>query len=112
MKNEWPKLPKAFKKKWVAALRSGKYKQGQHSLHNSGANTYCCLGVAYKIVGYTNKKLIGQAQLDVDKDYRKVPAVLREKCEAENDLTSKLIDMNDSDRTSFKRIANWIEKNL
>jgi hypothetical protein len=24
----WPKLPKDFKRRWVAALRSGKYKQG------------------------------------------------------------------------------------
>jgi len=31
-------------KKWVKALRSGKYKQGKNSLRVDG--TYCCLGVA------------------------------------------------------------------
>jgi hypothetical protein len=31
-------------KKWVAALRSGEYKQGQGNLRNSD-NTFCCLGV-------------------------------------------------------------------
>ena len=30
---------------WVAALRSGKYKQGKRALHPT-PDTYCCLGVA------------------------------------------------------------------
>ena len=29
-----PKLPKRFKNKWINALRSGKYKQGQSDLYN------------------------------------------------------------------------------
>lgn len=33
--------------KWINALRSGKYAQGQFLLQ-SGANKYCCLGVACK----------------------------------------------------------------
>ena len=32
------------KEKWVAALRSGEYKQGQYSLRNN-SNQFCCLGV-------------------------------------------------------------------
>lgn len=36
--------------KWVEALRSGKYKQGSKLLHNTGDNTYCCLGVLNKIM--------------------------------------------------------------
>jgi hypothetical protein len=38
----------ALKRKWVAALRSGKYAQGRHYLRNS-AGAYCCLGVLCKI---------------------------------------------------------------
>lgn len=34
-----------IKAQWVAALRSGKYKQGKNVLHNVDAGTYCCLGV-------------------------------------------------------------------
>lgn len=34
-----------IKEKWVAALRSGDYKQGKKVLHNEDNNTYCCLGV-------------------------------------------------------------------
>ena len=36
-------------KKWVAALRSGKYKQGKGKLRHEGR--YCCLGVACDISG-------------------------------------------------------------
>jgi hypothetical protein len=36
--------PKEVRAKWVAALRSGKYKQGKYSLRSNYDN-YCCLGV-------------------------------------------------------------------
>lgn len=32
--------------KWVAALRSGDYKQGKGVLHSVTRDTWCCLGVA------------------------------------------------------------------
>lgn len=35
-------------RKWVEALRSGKYKQGQHVMR-SGRDKFCCLGVACDI---------------------------------------------------------------
>ena len=34
-----------IKAQWVAALRSGEYKQGKSVLHNRETNEYCCLGV-------------------------------------------------------------------
>ena len=37
-------MNKDIKKKWVDALRSGEYKQGQGRLKNE-KNEYCCLGV-------------------------------------------------------------------
>lgn len=36
-------------KKWVEALRSGKYEQGQLALQNG--NKFCCLGVACEVSG-------------------------------------------------------------
>lgn len=38
-------------RKWVVALRSKEYKQGQHSLGSvtNGETRYCCLGVACEI---------------------------------------------------------------
>ena len=40
------KQQKANRKKWVAALRSGKYKQGKGQLYDNLDEKYCCLGVA------------------------------------------------------------------
>jgi len=42
-------LPKEFATKWVAELRSGKYKQVKSSLFDCGG--YCCLGVAGHLAG-------------------------------------------------------------
>lgn len=43
------KMPRELANKWLVALRSGKYKQGTHTLRSiSRDNTedrYCCLGV-------------------------------------------------------------------
>lgn len=36
-------MNKEVKEKWVAALRSGKYKQGKHALRMD--DQFCCLGV-------------------------------------------------------------------
>lgn len=43
---------------WVAALRSGKYPQGQDYLKHEtdGVVKYCCLGVFVEINGYKNEK--------------------------------------------------------
>ncbi len=41
------KLKEEFKRKWVAALRSGEYKQCTEYLELAGG--YCCLGVALKV---------------------------------------------------------------
>jgi hypothetical protein len=41
----------ALKAKWIAALRSGEFKQGYTMLHNQKDDTYCCLGVLCKVAG-------------------------------------------------------------
>lgn len=108
----YPKLHPVFKKKWLAALRSGKYKQGRGYLleiDDQGNKTYCCLGVACKVVR------IGDQYLDselITQDMVRAPKML---------MSGKHVDvltqMNDGGtagiiRKNFKQIANWIEKNL
>lgn len=52
-------MDQIIKDQWVAALRSGQFKQGTHVLHNPNKNEYCCLGVlcelgvAAGVVSYT-----------------------------------------------------------
>lgn len=111
-KNEYPKLPKAFKRKWLEALRSGKYKQ-----HTEGAlyeeGRYCCLGVAGSLCGITDSKLenhgfLQQPELS-SRQVRKIPKAIRG--DAADSAPGVLSLMNDRG-ASFKQIANWIEKNL
>lgn len=40
---------RSLKKKWVEALRSGEYQQGEGHLFDG--NTYCCLGVLCRVAG-------------------------------------------------------------
>jgi hypothetical protein len=51
-------MKKSDVKKWVKALRSGEYRQGEASLCNedeiSGECVYCCLGVACDILAEDN----------------------------------------------------------
>lgn len=115
------RLPKAFKNKWLKALRSGDFKQGQDFLESSDG--YCCLGVACRIV-HPKMKLEGKDLIYPDsfpKTYSKikVPKILHgvaiEGLEfthgSYNPVVAKLAIMNDNGKT-FKQIATFIEKNL
>ena len=94
------KLDPVKKKKWVKALRSGKYKQQREGfLKKDGA--YCCLGVACSIKvtkPFNNESM----SLSGFTSCRFLP----------EDIQEKLQLMNDKKGKSFEQIANWIEKNL
>lgn len=50
-------MPKELSDKWLNALRSGKYQQGQDKLHQerNGQHYYCCLGVLQmEVLGCTS----------------------------------------------------------
>ena len=112
-KQTYPKLPADFKEKWVAALRSGEYKRGTSHLksENNKVVKHCCLGVACEIVGAKNiyNKCYIKNGIGI-KGITKLPSILIGN--GGNDVVHKLTIMNDSNRYSFKQIANWIEKNL
>lgn len=104
------KLPKAFKNKWIKALRSGEYSQTKRKLQDKDG--YCCLGVACRIIHpYMH---FGTSGL-ITKQNIKVPKLLKGVAEKSdkmfNPVVAKLTFMND-DGKSFKQIANYIEKNL
>lgn len=48
-------MPRDIAKKWLTALRSGKYKQGYGRLYDG--NGYCCLGVLQKEVSGNVSKI-------------------------------------------------------
>jgi hypothetical protein len=46
-------MDKKLKAKWVKALRSGKFKQGNGVLYNPNKRTHCCLGVLSQVDGHS-----------------------------------------------------------
>jgi hypothetical protein len=122
-------MNKRLKDRWVKALRSGKYQQGQSYLRveefdNEGneVSSYCCLGVLADLKGY---ELTGcDATLSDLKEHEEANKLLGPWNAKEDDvhfnsanpkthttLQRKLAGKNDSG-WSFKRIATWIEKNV
>ncbi len=100
-------------KKWVAALRSGEYKQTHGTLHNDGG--FCCLGVLCDIQGRRWFKAEHGTSLFVKEDsilYESMPSNsaldLVGMTESE---ANTLASANDSGK-DFEQIANLIEKIL
>jgi hypothetical protein len=117
IKGKEVRLPKAFKKKWIAALRSGEYKQGKEMLYNHDTKEYCCLGVAGIICGLEKHDINGSGLLQEANGYglEKVPELLvgsDEKDDSDyNIIADKLTIMNDNGK-SFNYIASYIERYL
>lgn len=92
-------LDPAKKALWLAALRSGGYKQGKLFLHKDGR--FCCLGVYIKAV---EGRLPVADETTGANPYDHLQEVGID--------TSYCIEMNDYDHRSFPQIADWIEENL
>lgn len=102
------KLPLDFKQKWVAALRSGEYKQGIGFLKTEQG--YCCLGVACAMLGIPTEGLV------IQKGTVGIPEMLTGHGNSHynpdfNPLVEKLAGLNDGGK-SFNEIADYIEANL
>ena len=123
-----------LKEKWLAALRSGEYKQCTRALvgtadDGSGVG-YCCLGVLAKVAGlnvisgeFTNDKGeidevdgVGDSPFDALRDeYNPIWELAdehgSEKPPFKGRVLSEAIDMNDTDH-SFIEIADYLETHL
>lgn len=108
------KMDPELKAKWVAALRSGEYKQGTGRLRKPTADgqRFCCLGVLCEVVGIprlddrdggTAGYKCGLSGSDCLLPMR-VPGV-------DAYSQGKLASMNDGGST-FYTIADYIEENL
>lgn len=98
-----------IKAKWVAALRSGKYKQGRGRLKNTN-NEYCCLGVLCALK--TNNPL------ELDRSFPNEDVVLWSGIDKPNpmlmynDEITPVATLNDDKLLSFSKIADLIEAQL
>lgn len=105
-----------FAKKWVKALRSGKYQQGRDCLFNGIG--YCCLGVACLVAGKKFIQKNGDYVVERTKEYAHLPPSIKRLMKMKTSIgefknngeVNSLIAMNDSDQT-FEEIADFIEEN-
>jgi len=109
-------------KKWIEALRSGKYKQGEGQL--VGVNKFCCLGVLCDVVKDEFNLTISDYEVHVKrgKSYDTEPSKgiskyfgLDKSFDKHFTIQEKLINMNDGNtvedqvKETFKTIAKFLE---
>lgn len=112
-------MKKELKKKWVEALRSGKFKQTKKFLCTRKEDTqeYCCLGVLCEVMGIPKKKSYDNVYsyefIGGTYSTRGLSQTMRHTEFGRNGqrVHYALIAMNDSGKT-FSEIADWIEKNV
>ena|SRR6478736_5258237 len=112
-----------LKNKWVAALRSGEYKQGKEFLCKN--DSYCCLGVLLA-VDKTDEFIYDETVHD-DRKLRyyqdeayELPYSYQESIGLRGGDSEHLMIMNDgqpygkhpTEPKTFDEIATWIEENL
>lgn len=104
-------LDRDLKRKWVEALRSGEYDQGQWRLCRvtSGGAKYCCLGVVYEVANGEDAWFSIPSTSELRTGCGEMAAYFPPGL-SDADAWA-LIDLNDSGR-SFDEIACWIEENL
>jgi hypothetical protein len=101
-------MNKKVKAKWVAALRGGLYKQGFGQLRDP-EDRCCCLGVLCDVVA--PKKWHRSYKTFAEWEHGGQWA-LPCKSIISYSQAEEFILMNDKRKYSFKKIANWIDKNL
>lgn len=111
-------MDQEIKEKWIAALRSGKFKQCDGELHNL-EGSFCCLGVLLESQGWEEQAYHGgkySYYISQDGDVNDEENELSDDTRAEFGLTkfqeTHLIKMNDTEKKSFTFISNWIEDHL
>lgn len=110
-------LQPEIKQKWIAALRSGEYNQGQQYLKRVDANKctkYCCLGVLGEILeipfnaGKSADRFKGDNSFTSSEPY----PLLKKKANLKFEHQTILYKMNDEHNNSFLEIADYIEKTV
>lgn len=126
-----------IKEQWVAALRSGDYKQGKAALRvlkkKDNEVRYCCLGVLCDVLGRkwyeaeewdqtTDKEIAYAVKSGIEKNSADLPESILNRVGLNVDQMNELIQMNDGGfdyyshknikAKKFPKIADWIEKNL
>lgn len=107
-------MKQEIKERWVAELRSGRYKQGRQALRDHN-NNFCCLGVLADIYDDRWKKE-DDNMYSWDIDTQLIPTWLQEEIGLSSNDCVYLANLNDGlgelRRHTFEEIADYIEENL
>lgn len=126
---DYQKVELPFFNEWIAALKSGNYKQGTRYLYHPGRNTYCCLGVLARVqseMGIPTPELnlteqsayfypaldLGNLCYPILSDNGKLPADVSVKLKTPVKwiaTTRILAEINDNSLANFEEIAKIIE---
>lgn len=104
---------------WITALRSGKYTQIKHMLHNGKPNNFCVMGVSFELFRKNSNLIEWAGEYGVNISYMSdddVRAKYLEFMGFESDehkevSCRKLVVMNNNG-VSFKKLADIIEKDF
>lgn len=100
-----------IKRRWLNALRSGRYVQTKSRLRRTDPDTfgrsYCCLGVLCDIQ-------LSDARREswFQENSRKAAPSYEFSADLSDDEIGTLMHLNDSLEQNFDQIANWIEENI
>lgn len=126
------KMNKELKDKWLQALRSGEYLQGEHRLATVEGDEvrYCCLGVLCEVVDmrydnltdedafgkFSYRKYYDEDATNGDKHYLPVGELQRSFNARDGfyyvSFVKAVSILNDNEKLDFKDIAAYIEANL
>lgn len=97
-----------LKAKWIAGLRSGKYKQSIGLLRSDvekGEVSFCCMGVLCEAAGVPRHK--AGYRFEKSLELVGVPDSM-----IPVGSQARLVIMNDHEEKTFSEIADWIEANV
>lgn len=114
-------MDKDIKAKWLTALRSGEFKQGNGKLKDG--DEFCCLGVLCSALGAEFGEFFDEdrhfefvpvmgGQVISDVENTELSASFKEQIGISGYEEQELINKNDLDCLSFNEIADYIEKEL
>ena len=108
-------MKRDIRDQWIAALRSGEYKQGNGVLHQvskDGAERFCCLGVLCRVLKETPSPVQKNGDVLYDNLCGILSSKLRDLVGIRIQTMDEIIWMNDQQRWSFDQIADWVQANL
>ena len=119
-----------LKAKWIAALRSGEYKQGKNRLHSNEDNSFCCLGVLCEVAGYKKENVnhipsfghvddsgnvyyipsFGHCAISIPNEF--FGFTFKEGVDSPRDKVMAFNDAEGKQHKGFKGLATYIEKHF